>query len=46
LFEHNHGSGFGHCLGTQICGHCANVLTEWFHCWFSEVRLCFFARRR
>jgi len=41
-FDPNQGSGFGHCLGSQICGHCANVLTEEFHCWFSQVRLCLF----
>jgi len=46
LFEPNQGSCLGHCLGSQICGHCANVLTEEFHCRFLDVRLWFFASRR
>jgi len=45
LFESNQGSCFGHCLGSQICGHCANMLTEGFHCWFSQVRLWSFASK-
>jgi len=43
LFDPNQGSGFGHCLCSKICGHCANVLTEGFHCRFTQVKLmCFF----
>jgi len=45
LFDPGQVRGFGHCLGSQICGHCENVLTEGFHCWFSQVRLCFFPSR-
>jgi len=29
---------------TQICGYCTDVLTEGFHCWFSQDRQWFFAR--
>jgi len=35
LFDPNQGLGFSYCLGSQICGHCTNVLTEGFHCWVS-----------
>jgi len=39
LFDPNQALGFGHCLGSQICGYCANVLIEGFHYCFSQVRL-------